>query len=714
MSGIVTKQAFAQCETPVPAKCLADLDNDCQVTSADLAIVLADFGCQTGCCIGDVDLDGKTGESDLGAVLSELDNCTGLRVLPLIVWVDDPHDPNDPVPLPVGHRGAAFADFDADDWPDATLFVDGVRRLYWNDHTAVPSRWIQGCMIDALGFDPNGYSASAADYNNDGYPDYVNEPHNNPAFPPSVETLYFLVNTGCRKQCGFAGCTSCTSSQVNYVWATPCLGIGGGFSDEQTETACFGDADGDGDLELFLPGYKTPQHSAATGNHFFRNTSTVVCTSLDSPCDPNAPRVYSLVESASAAGLASPVSNDPPEGAQFLDYDQDGDLDLAFQHAIYQNLTTQLDSPAFRTLQSEVGIQPFAGRDEGLLLIDFDMDGDLDLFRQSFGGATFVNRGRGDGSFEAEINPIFTSGWGLSAADWDNDGDLDLTRGGHWYRNATVEREAQPCQNPMLCWFQRLQCLADANCEIPNGIVSWCDVDRDGDLDAARPDFANVALSRFYQNRLYTNGTGPGSCDESRKRYINVRPVRPVGDPNGPPPLPAGREFSENELGSRVELVLRNSPSKLRRIQHTSSASGYINQNEYLLHFGVPVDPSPGNSSEDWHFDLFVDFVDAADTVGETLWRVDWTVNPKLYDINLAALYPTLDPNTFGRIVTVYRDGRVRYGGHLFEPNEPGAPTVRMHTLGGPIRLPAQSSPLPFPVASNVMAGIRFTKTANT
>ncbi|HXG46679.1 MAG TPA: ASPIC/UnbV domain-containing protein [Methylomirabilota bacterium] len=220
--------------------------------------------------------------------------------------------------------------------------------------------------------------------------------------------------------------------------------------------------------------------------------------------------------------------------------------------------------------------------------------------------------------------------------------------------------------------------------------------------------------AKLLRNELYGDNVSVGACDESRKRFVNVRPVR-TPDPNAGPALPANRDFTENELGARVELMLRDAASDLRRIQYTSSSAGYLTQNQYPLHFGLPPDPQPDIAEDDLHFDACVDFPTRSE---DGVLRVDWTVNDALGDINLADLYPDPnDPNTFGRPITVYRDGRVRYAGQLFDPIERGAPTARMYTMCGPLLLPTQGGgamPTPTTPASPVLAGVRFTKAADS
>jgi len=141
------------------------------------------------------------------------------------------------------------------------------------------------------------------------------------------------------------------------------------------------------------------------------------------------------------------------------------------------------------------------------------------------------------------------------------------------------------------------------------------------------------------------------------------------------------------------------------------TGSGYLNQNEYPLHFGLPPDPDPNDPIEDLHFDVYVDFV----TRRNENWRVDWTVNEQLADINLADLYADCnDITTWGRPITVYRDGRARFRGA--DPNlAPSDPNIaRLYTLGGPLTLPSQGTSLPGLTTGNVFAGVRFNKEPNS
>lgn len=744
--------ASAQCTTS-NGVCCADLTGDGLVTHEDLGALLADYDCDTGCCVGDITFDGKTDSVDLALMLAEIGDpndpnhppCSGRRPVPLVAW--DTWDPNS-IPLPLDKNGVSFADFNVDGLPDAACWIrtDSTwkRRLYFNFLLDSPSGWREACLLpDGFSDTQTGYGVVAGDYNNDGFPDYANEPRYDPN-TPGDEVFLFLVNAGCGLVCDpndpNAGCGSdCADENANFLSVAACLGIE--FDMELAETNCMGDADGDGDIDLLVPAYnETMNPPGDHGTFFFQNLGhdPNYCSSVSSECQRDEVKIWRLIDATGDAGLTTLRDVDRPEGAQLVDYDCDGDLDVFVQDVVLQNYTVAPDYPTFRRLfQSDSGVEPFlddAGDppgtpEEGLLVVDIDMDGDLDLVRNYWLGALHINLGRGDGTHESRLLIQSGNGHGLSAADWDNDGDLDLTLAGIWLRNTTVEGwlPIAPPISPLYGMLVALGC-PDPNgtiCGPPSAIPSWADVDLDGDLDCARSVYQDITTqprSRFYRNHLYLDGGPLSGCDESGRRYVNVRPVRAVTDPNGPT-LPEGRDETENEFGAKVEIVVRGDAGELRRVQCTSSAAGYLTQNAYELHFGLPGDPDPNDPNEDLHFDAFIDFVkplpegDAA----EGPWRIDWTVNTALGDINLADLYPDPnDPGTWGRRVTVYRDGRVRYAANTCDPIDPntgdpnGVSPARMYNLCGPLLLPEPNTPLPDPNSAAVLAGVRFVKDPNT
>jgi hypothetical protein len=119
---------------------------------------------------------------------------------------------------------------------------------------------------------------------------------------------------------------------------------------------------------------------------------------------------------------------------------------------------------------------------------------------------------------------------------------------------------------------------------------------------------------------------------------------------------PAGlANYSENEFGAVVTISVRNLTETVVRRQFTASSHGYLNQNEYILHFGLPADPNP-DPSLDVRFDGIVDFPHPA---GMT-HQVGPGVNSALGNIDLAMLYNT------PREITVFNDGTVLINGTCY------------------------------------------------
>lgn len=519
-----------------------------------------------------------------------------------------------PQGVDLGHAvGASFGDYDGDGWPD--LFVCNDGRLWRN---LQGQGWVEAFDLGAmLPASAQRYGAAFGDYDRDGFPDIATEPRKYGL----DDCLHIFHNLG-----GTSWVDIATDPLLLDV--QPCNAL--------AETAGWADFDGDGDLDLFLPTYGAVDGSA--DNQYLHNLG---------PTGPAG--AYRFSEKAAAVGVKIVSGAARPEGVVTMDIDGDGDIDLYSNGHWYRNLSTY-DAPLFEDLASKSsGVKKRTIVDEGTVAIDYDLDGDLDLlisYTFNRGNRLWINRGDGTYSEAPEsVVQDFMDGaaYGISAADWDNDGDLDITTN-------DVFRTSQMMESDTAEWHKI------ASPAVPQvGAPAWADWDLDGDLDLAAADGPGV--SYLYRNDLY----GP-QTPLADKRYLRVRVV------DDAPGLPRG---VETEYGATVELKLHNAAPGKRFVQLVSSSAGYINQNEYALHFGLPDDPEPANPERDLRFDLVVDLPSLPELGYQ---RIDKRVNPALANLDLALLDQ--------REITVYRSGRVLIGDQEYAPVAPGD-TALQTTTGG-------------------------------
>ncbi|MCC6494566.1 MAG: CRTAC1 family protein [Pirellulales bacterium] len=153
-----------------------------------------------------------------------------------------------------------------------------------------------------------------------------------------------------------------------------------------------GDYDGDGDLDWFITAiYDTTFLGANPGNRLYRN---------------NGDRTFTDVTTASGtrnSGAGTEVSWG--WGVAFLDYDNDGDEDLAMTNG-WPNLGYTIDDTTLRRNNGDgtftdvtvaSGIAD-TGQGRGLIRLDYDADGDLDVLLANYAAAPILYRNDGGNS----------------------------------------------------------------------------------------------------------------------------------------------------------------------------------------------------------------------------------------------------------------------------------------------------------------------------
>ena len=173
-------------------------------------------------------------------------------------------------------------------------------------------------------------------------------------------------------------------------------------TDKSGMGSALGDYDGDGDLDWFVTAiFDTPFLGANPGNRLYRN---------------NGNRTFTDV--TTAAGVRNSGSGNELSwgwGAAFIDYDNDTDQDIAMTNGWialgYGGDDTTLrrnnGDGTFTDVSVASGITD-TGQGRGLLRLDYDVDGDLDILIANYGAAPILYRN--DGGNDANWLRVKTEG----------------------------------------------------------------------------------------------------------------------------------------------------------------------------------------------------------------------------------------------------------------------------------------------------------------
>ncbi len=263
----------------------------------------------------------------------------------------------------------------------------------------------------------------------------------------------------------------------------------------------FTDIDADGDLDLFLMGYKYDDPTYTTKIFFFENMGT-----------PQVPDFQTKEPEANPFGLSFPSD---PTTLFFGDLDDDGDPDLIFgkyepSGFEYLENTGSPDAPAFGSLESNpFGLTSSSQDHDVPVLADLDADGDLDLLSSEYYGDFRFFQNSGTAQAPA-FEPAVANPFGLetppgsilinlpAVADVDVDGDLDVLSLGlaysgssfYYFENqgdAQAPAFAAPATDPF--GF--------------NGLLfplpAFADLDSDGDPDLMVHDYTSGSFV-FFEN----------------------------------------------------------------------------------------------------------------------------------------------------------------------------------------------------------------------
>lgn len=364
--------------------------------------------------------------------------------------------------------------------------------------------------------------------------------------------------------------------------------------DDQAETraAAWGDFDSDGDLDLYVgfradeanrlyrnegPGAAFQDVAPELGLDLVGNTRQPSWIDYDNDGDldlfiafreqPN--RLFRndgsrFTDVSVAVGIADPRRT---VGVAWFDMDRDGDLDAFVanqngdQDGFYRN-----DGGRFTDVAPELGMD-WPGRTEdrgsvGPAVADYDNDGDLDLFVAMY-GPNVLWENQGDGTFREVARGTVLAGDDHSTtaawADFDHDGWIDL------YLTSYLSDVAE---DPDHVFRNVAGQFTDVTPDVvldrgASHGIAWADFDQDGDLDLATANNNAAGAHHLYRNLL---------PDRLAHRSIQVR----VLDGDGHPTLP----------GAEVR-IFDTRDGRLLGTRLVDTGGGYCSQGAGPVHFGL-------------------------------------------------------------------------------------------------------------------------------
>ena len=441
--------------------------------------------------------------------------------------------------------GQAWGDYDNDGWTD--LFVTGnlaPNVLYRNqqDGSFAVSKW-----SDQVTF-PDRISGGAvwADYDNDGWLD-----------------LYILnknANTLLRNRAG-----------QGFEDVTAAAGVGDAG---KGQSAAWGDFDRDGWLDLYVVNW----------------TCLPDCNPVDFATHQD--RLYHNNGDGTFADMSFAMNHAKLLGAgfagSFLDYDNDGDLDLYVVNDEYANpignvLWRNDGAGCGGWCWQDVSTASKAGivtSGMGLAVNDFDNDGDLDMYFSNMVRPMTLLTNVGDGSFAntetqagVGVHENGVVGWGALFLDYDNDGWRDLFLAATTVKPRALEpgalmdmlfaRRNYLYRNQGNSAFHDVTPLAWRERPRPTMGAAYADYDNDGWTDFIVTEW-NEGFT-LYRNQ---------GVEGSEHHWLTVR-------------LTGGQGVNRNAIGARVAVQTESGLTQMQEVQSGSSLGA---GNDLALHFGLGLD----------------------------------------------------------------------------------------------------------------------------
>ncbi|MBC8375859.1 MAG: VCBS repeat-containing protein [FCB group bacterium] len=271
---------------------------------------------------------------------------------------------------------------------------------------------------------------------------------------------------------------------------------------------------------------------------------------------------------------AGSLVNNGGEGrtCAFGDIDGDGYIDLYVGNYRQRNFFYHNNGDGSFTEVTQGHFVTNVAFTYGVSMVDYDYDGDLDLFVTNIGkndrNILYQNDGRGT------LKPLFDNpmfehvkysdnGGGASKGhtwgDFDNDGDLDLYIANGTYQDDMRNFFYVQGKNGQFTRISHDPLTTDAD---TSAGVAWADYDNDGDLDLFVANWG----SDDQDNALYRNET-------TGNNWVSIRLW--------------GKRTNHFGIGTRVRLKAKTDEKSVWQTRQMLPNTGYASQNTYDIHFGL-------------------------------------------------------------------------------------------------------------------------------
>lgn len=270
-----------------------------------------------------------------------------------------------------------------------------------------------------------------------------------------------------------------------------------------------------------------------------------------------------------AIGSGDPVDDTGfSRGVNWIDYDLDGDVDLFVTNELNEiNELYRNDDSVFTSL-SISGLTTAIGNTQSASWADYDLDGDFDVFLSNFNQDNRLYRNEGLDSFTLVLSDVVSTDGGRSFgsnwADINNDGFEDLFVANAYSTGSTLNN------------YLYLNNGDGSFSKIDTGVVStdlgWTfgaafgDHDGDGDMDLMCANNFNGTQT----NSLYENLT---SEEASPPHWVTFRLK--------------GDASNRSAIGAIIRVYASISGQQRVQMRQISAQTGYCGQNMLPAHFGL-------------------------------------------------------------------------------------------------------------------------------